>query len=129
MALHGQLRRTDYTTPRPEDEKYIPDAVRMLLYVACLNYAMLDLETALADAGRLRLLTKHRFNQAQRIVTGTHGTAYDMLQRAAPIAARQYNGWMQCITQSGTVFCCRNPNTRTTSWWHYAVLWPCLTNG
>lgn len=97
MALHDQLQRMNCTTPRPEDEKYIPDAVRMLLYVACLNYAMLDLETALVDTGRLRLLTKHRFNQAQRLVAGTHGTAYDMLQRAAPIAARQYNDRMDVM--------------------------------
>lgn len=39
--------------PRPEDERYVPLAVRMLTLVGCLNYAMLDLESELtASRGR-----------------------------------------------------------------------------
>lgn len=38
--------------PRPEDERYVPLAVRMLTLVGCLNYAMLDLESELT-ASRL----------------------------------------------------------------------------
>lgn len=29
--------------PTKDDEKYVPKAVRMLTFIACLNYAMLDL--------------------------------------------------------------------------------------
>ena len=41
--------------PRPEDERYVPLAVRMLTLVGCLNYAMLDLESELTAPGLFHL--------------------------------------------------------------------------
>lgn len=54
--------------PRPEDEKLVPIAIRMLTYVACLNYAVCDLETELSDAGLLRQGVKRSFRIVQECV-------------------------------------------------------------
>ena len=40
-------QNTQPRTPSEEDKKYIPDAIKMLTLVACLNYASIDLEEAL----------------------------------------------------------------------------------
>lgn len=40
--------------PSEADAKYVPIAVRMLTMVACMGYAVIDLEAALAAAGKLR---------------------------------------------------------------------------
>ena len=64
--------------PRPEDERYVPLAVRMLTLVGCLNYAMLDLESELTASG-LRSIRmqrpKRRYTQAQTLVSQAHGVA------------------------------------------------------
>lgn len=54
--------------PRPEDVKYTADAIRMLNYIAALNYAMLDLEEELTAAGLFRQDVKRRVNQVSEIV-------------------------------------------------------------
>ena len=54
--------------PRPEDERYVPLAVRMLTLVGCLNYAMLDLESELTASGLFRHETKRRYTQARTLV-------------------------------------------------------------
>ena len=69
--------------PRPEDERYVPLAVRMLTLVGCLNYAMLDLESELTASGLFRHETKRRYTQAQ--------TLWSMLRKIDDRAARQYN--------------------------------------
>lgn len=81
-------------TPSAEDERYIPVAVRMLTYVACLNYAMLDLEQELRDAGLLRHAVKCRFSRALERVQQVHQAAYTMLGRISTVATRQYNDEM-----------------------------------
>lgn len=70
--------------PRPEDERYVPLAVRMLTLVGCLNYAMLDLESELTASGLFHHETKRRYTQA-------HGVAWSMLRKIDDRAARQYN--------------------------------------
>ena len=72
--------------PRPEDERYVPLAVRMLTLVGCLNYAMLDLES-----GLFHHETKRRYTQAQTLVSQAHGIAWSMLRKIDDRAARQYN--------------------------------------
>lgn len=44
--------------PSEDDAKYVPAAVKMLTLVACMGYAVIDLEEALAEAGKLRHLVK-----------------------------------------------------------------------
>ena len=77
--------------PRPEDERYVPLAVRMLTLVGCLNYAMLDLESELTASGLFRHETKRRYTQAQTLVLQAHGIVWSMLRKIDDRAARQYN--------------------------------------
>lgn len=77
--------------PRPEDERYVPLAVRMLTLVGCLNYAMLDLESELTASGLFHHETKRRYTQAQTLVSQAHGIAWSMLRKIDDRAARQYN--------------------------------------
>lgn len=77
--------------PRPEDERYVPLAVRMLTLVGCLNYAMLDLESELTASGLFRHETKRRYTQARTLVAQAHGIAWSMLRKIDDRAARQYN--------------------------------------
>ena len=81
--------------PTNEDERYVPIAVRMLLYVACLNYAMLELELELRATGLLKHEVKRRFAQSMDLVFRVHGTAYEMLLKVDPRTAYQYNDRME----------------------------------
>lgn len=85
--------------PTQADEKYVSIAVKMLLYVACLNYAMLDLEQDLGASGRLKHEVRRRFSQSQNLVFKVHGTAYGMLLNLDPRAAYQYNDRMESAYQ------------------------------
>ncbi len=90
--------------PTEEDAKYVPTAIRMLTCIACLNYAMCDLEEELSEAGLLRHAVKRAFSMAQTQVQRVHQEAYEMLCNASDLAARQYNdkldeGW-SAITSS-----------------------------
>ena len=77
--------------PSEEDAKYVPTAIRMLTCIACLNYAMCDLETELSNVGMLRHGVKRMFRMAQSQVQQVHQQAYEMLNKASVRAARQYN--------------------------------------
>lgn len=81
--------------PRPEDERFVPIAVRMLTYVACLNYAMCDLETELEEAGLLRQGVKRSFRAAQENVQKVHQRAYVMLSEVNATAGRSYNNELE----------------------------------
>ena len=83
--------------PSAADTKYVPIAVRMLTMVACMGYAVIDLETALADAGKLRHQVKLRMGQISHMTEYAHGTAFNTLHSINPAASRQYNDqldWM-----------------------------------
>ena len=97
--------------PRPEDERYVPLAVRMLTLVGCLNYAMLDLESELTASGLFHHETKRRYTQAQTLVTQAHGIAWSMLRKIDDRAARQYND----KTDEAAVSCWRLLKGLTTS--------------
>lgn len=77
--------------PSKDDEKYVPKAVRMLTFIACLNYAMLDLGDELSEAGILRHAVKRRYNMVLDIVQKAHAEAYRMLNSISEPAGRQYN--------------------------------------
>lgn len=84
-------QNTQPRTPSEEDKKYIPDAIKMLTLVACLNYAGIDLEEALVRRGLYRHGLKHRVKQATSVIASIHGEAYTMLCRISSLAGRQYN--------------------------------------
>ena len=81
-------------TPRPEDVKYTADAIRMLNYIATLNYAMLDLEEELTAAGLFRQDVKRRVNQVSEIVRSIHERSWRMLAKISDKATREYNDYM-----------------------------------
>lgn len=83
--------------PRLEDERLVPIAVQMLNYIACLNYAICDLEAELSDAGILRQGVKRSFHIVQEHVQQVHQQAYVMLGKVSVDATRRYNeqlDWM-----------------------------------
>lgn len=80
--------------PRPEDVKYTADAIRMLNYIAALNYAMLDLEDELSEAALLRHDIKRRVNQTAELVQKIHEQSWRMLAKISDKATREYNDCM-----------------------------------
>ena len=97
--------------PRPEDERYVPLAVRMLTLVGCLNYAMLDLESELTASGLFHHETKRRYTQAQTLVTQAHGIAWSMTGPPGSTTTRR----TRRIGPSAAVSCWRLLKGLTTS--------------
>lgn len=87
-------RQAQPHTPRPEDVKYTADAIRMLNYIATLNYAMLDLEEELIEYGMYRHLVKKRVAQTSDLVRGIHEQSWRMLAKISDKATREYNDCM-----------------------------------
>lgn len=86
-----------YENPReatPEDERLTQIAIRMLDYVACLNYAMDDLEADLRATGQMRGMVERCFRISRRIIVEAHDAAYKMLVKVNAKASRQYNDMM-----------------------------------
>ena len=88
--LHTQNRE-----PSPADEKYIPDAIRMLTYIAVLGSVVYDMESELSAVGLLRHQVKRRVEQVKDLVSKTHAFTYEMLRNASTLAGRQYNDFME----------------------------------
>lgn len=87
-----QIDLLDQKSISPEEEKRLSfRAVRMLTFVACLNYAMLDLETDLKMAGKLRDNKRRYFYMAKRIASDAHQTAYKMLASINENVGYEYN--------------------------------------
>lgn len=81
-------------TPSDKDKRLVPIAIRMLTYIACLNYAMCDLEEELYQAGLLKHGVKRSFRVAQENVQHVHQEAYMMLRKINDKASREYNDQM-----------------------------------
>lgn len=77
--------------PSENDKKLVPIAIRMLTYVACLNYAVCDFETELKMSGKFRHEVKRRFQMVQKLISDVHARAYYMLYNSSKLAGRQYN--------------------------------------
>lgn len=78
--------------PTEEEKRLSFRAVRMLTFVACLNYAMIDLETDLKMAGKLQNPKQRRyFYMAKRIAGDAHQTAYKMLASISKNVGYEYN--------------------------------------
>lgn len=80
--------------PTENDKKLVPRAIRMLSYIACLNYAACDLEEELQNAWKWHREIKHCVGQVQNVVAEVHQTAYSMLYGHSTMAGRQYNNAM-----------------------------------
>ena len=67
-------------------------AVRMIIFVACLNYAMVDVQCELEALGMFRHKTKKYYNQANKLVIEAHTCFFNMLtsQKEFGNAMQQY---------------------------------------
>jgi hypothetical protein len=85
-------KNTKHIVPHTATEKQDNDkAVRMIILVACLNYAMVDIQTELEDAGMFKQQLKRHFNQANKLVMYAHNRFFSMLTSKNFIEAkRQY---------------------------------------
>ena len=54
-------------------------AVRMIIFVACLNYAMVDVQCELEALGKFRQQTKRYYNLANKAVMEAHTCFFNML--------------------------------------------------
>lgn len=83
MLLHHMAWRTVQNFERPmskeEREVYGERGKKLVVYIACLNDALLDLETELEEVGKFRHETKRRVKQAQDIAMKAHETMYKAL--------------------------------------------------
>lgn len=108
--LHTQNRE-----PSPADEKYIPDAIRMLTYIAVLGSVIYDMESELSAAGLLRHQVKRRVEQVKLLVSKTHAFTYQMLRGASALAGRQYNDFMERAYEAIDTGVLLNPPQRSYS--------------
>ena len=77
---------------KEEEDRLNDRAVRMLNFVACLNFAMIDLETDLKMAGKLKNEKQRRyFYMARRIAGEAHQTAYKILISVDSEVGCEYN--------------------------------------
>ena len=63
--------------PSEADARYVPTAVQMLTCIACLDYAMCDMEQELTDAGMMRHAVKRAFVRSFDEVIDVHSRAKD----------------------------------------------------
>jgi len=88
----NNIQKLEHKVPTADDKRLNDLAVRMILFVACLNYAMYDLETDLKAAGKLQNQKQRRyFYMARRIAGNAHQTAYKMLVAVDNGVGREYN--------------------------------------
>ena len=81
-----------HDVPTEEEKRLTFRAVRMLNFVACLNFAMYDLESDLKMAGKLQNQKQCRyFYMARRIASNAHQTAYKMLTTVSNKVGYEYN--------------------------------------
>lgn len=96
--------------PTESDKRYTSDAIRMLNYIAALNYVMIDLEEELSASGVLRQEVKHRVKQASALVQSVHEQAWRMLSKISQKATQEYNDCMDwCYRKVEDVVLLRAP--------------------
>lgn len=66
-------------------------AKSVLLYVACINYAMYGLESELKDSGKYKHKVAHYFKIAQKIANNAHNWSYNMFATGAKDVGLEYN--------------------------------------
>ena len=83
--------------PTPEDEKLVPIAIRMLTYIAVLNYVSCDLVEELTASHLYKQRVKQQVNRSSELVCKVHAEAYQMLRRISTRASEQYNDRMESM--------------------------------
>lgn len=73
------IQNFDRPMSKEEREVYGERGKKLVVYIACINDALLDLEDELASVGKFRHETKRRVRQAQDIAMKAHETMYKAL--------------------------------------------------
>lgn len=81
--------------PNEKDMKYIPDAIRMLTYIAAIDSVMYELVDELEEAGLYHREIKRRVNQTHDMIRNLHERSFVMLRGVSATAGRQYNDAME----------------------------------
>lgn len=85
LLIRQMAWRTIQNFDRPmsaeEREVYGKRGKKLVVLIACLNDALLDLETELDSIGKFRHEIKRRVKQAQEIAMNAHATMYKALDR------------------------------------------------
>lgn len=86
----------DKPTTKEETRKYGETSKKLLIYAACLNSAMIDLEYALRDAGIFRHGVKRNFNRASRLIEKISTALYKgVAERIGEDFCRTYKSCME----------------------------------
>lgn len=73
------IQNFDRPMSKEEREVYGERGKKLVVYIACINDALLDLETELESVGKFRHDVKRRVKQAQEIAMKAHTTMYKAL--------------------------------------------------
>ena len=85
------IRSYDRPMSQQEREIYGARGKKLVVYIACLNDALIDLEMELDEVGLFRHDVKRRVKRAQEIAMKAHTTLYEALDRLEGNAGLWYN--------------------------------------
>ena len=85
------IRSYDRPMSQAEREVYGARGKKLVVYIACLNDALIDLEMELEEVGLFRHDVKRRVKRAQDIAMQAHTTLYKALDRLEGNAGQWYN--------------------------------------
>ena len=85
------IRSYDRPMSPQEREVYGARGKKLVVYIACLNDALIDLEMELEEVGLFRHDVKRRVKRAQDIAMQAHTTLYKALDRLEGNAGQWYN--------------------------------------
>lgn len=88
MMLHNERIRM------PHDDKDRAEnlrAVRMIILIGCLDYAMLELVSCLEEEGKYVRLIKRNVNRVSACVKDMHTEVYNLIKRADGVATRIFS--------------------------------------
>lgn len=85
------IRSYDRPMTASEREVYGGRGKKLVVYIACLNDALIDLEMELDEVGLFRHEVKRRVKRAQEIAMQAHTTLYDALAKLEGNAGQWYN--------------------------------------
>lgn len=91
LTAWNAIRSYDRPMSQSEREVYGARGKKLVVYIACLNDALIGLEMELEEVGKFRHDVKRRVKRAQEIAMQAHTTLYNALARLECNAGQWYN--------------------------------------
>lgn len=85
------IRANDRPMSDSEREVYGKRGKKLVVYIACLNDALIDLEMEMEEVGKFRHDVKRRIRMAQDVAMKAHSTLYSALAHIEGNAGKWYN--------------------------------------